>query len=253
MRKNWFAISIILVVSLWGSLVFADETLPSVIFDEGHGQRFLIGEKGELQLSVLADIIRGKGAQVAATVAPLSDDTLKGAAALVISGPFESLRPDEVQAVARFVEKGGRLAMMLHIGPPLAGLLDRLDIDHSNAVLHERNNLIDKDINFIVKELNPVPLFAGIARFSVYGGWALRGGRDGAGIARTSEQAWVDLNGDKLLSEGDAVGAFDVVVGDSFGAGSYLVFGDDAIFQNRYLDVDNRKLAENLAGWLKGP
>lgn len=252
MKKIKFGFSVMVLASVCASLVFAEEPLTRVVFDQGHNQRFLIGDSGELQLSGLADIIRSKGADVSAINGPLNDEALRGVTALVISGPFEALKPEEVEAVAAFVEKGGRLALMLHIGQPLAGLLARLDIDHSNAVLRERENTIDKDINFRVKGLNPVPLFAGLKQFSLYGGWALKAGQGNAAIAHTSDQAWVDLNGDKLLSENDPVGAFDVVVAGALGAGRYVVFGDDAIFQNRFLDPDNSRLAANLAEGLLG-
>lgn len=252
MNRTWISFSVLFVVLLCASLVFADESLPKVVFDQGHNQQFLIGEKGELQLSNLADIVRGKGGEVVATSEPLSDNTLLDAAALVISGPFAQLQAEEVEAVARFVERGGHLAVMLHIGPPLAGLLERLDIDYSNAVLHERSNVIDKDINFRVVELTPHQLFSGVGSFSVYGGWALKSGREGAAIALTSAGSWVDLDGNRILTKGDALGPFEIVIAGSLGAGSFVVFGDDAIFQNRYLDQDNGKLAANLAERLIG-
>jgi hypothetical protein len=229
---------------------FGNETAPLVLFDQGHNQRFVIEEKGELQLSGLADTIRAQGARVAATKAPLTDEALNGIAALVISGPFEQLRPEEVEAVARFLKKGGRLAAMLHIGSPLAGLLARLDVDCSNAVLHERRNILGNDLNFRVKALSPSPLFNGISEFSAYGVWALNAGASSTVIAHTSPEAWVDLNGDGVLSNGDAVGAFGLVVSGTLGAGSFVIFGDDAIFQNRYLDENNKKLATNLGSWL---
>lgn len=237
---------------LWAGSALAAENGPRILFDQGHNQRFLIEEKGDLQLSGLADIMRAGGAQVASTKKPLDDDALRDVSALVISGPFEALRPEEVDAVVRFIERGGRLAAMLHIGPPLAGLLARLDLDHSNAVLHERNGVIDKDINFRVTALSPSPLLAGVTKFSVYGGWALDPGKAGTAIARTSPDAWADLDGDKHFSKGDAVAAFTVAVSGTLGAGSFVVFGDDAIFQNRFLDEDNGRLAANLSGWLAG-
>ena len=221
-------------IVLWAGSALAAENGSRILFDQGHNQLFLIEEKGELQLSGLADIMRARGARVASTKKPLDDDALRDVSALVISGPFESLRPEEVDAVVRFIERGGRLAAMLHIGPPLAGLLARLDLDHSNAVLHERNGVIDKDINFRVTALSASPLFAGLTKFSVYGGWALDPGKAGTPLARTSPDAWADLDGDKHLSKGDAVAAFTVAVSGTLGAGSFVVFGDDAIFQNRY-------------------
>ncbi len=230
----------------------ADDTAVQILFDQGHNQRFLIEEKGVLQLSSFAAAVRSKGAHVASTKKALDDNALKNVTALVISGPFESLRPEEVESVVRFIERGGRLAVMLHIGPPLSGLLAKLDVYHSNGVLHERNNVIDNDINFRVTGSSGSPLFAGVTQFSAYGVWALEPGKAGTPLAQTSAEAWVDLDGDKVLSKGDAVGAFAVVVSGTLGSGSFIVFGDDAIFQNSHLDDNNSKLADNLAGWLTG-
>lgn len=252
MSRKIFVCMIVSVVLGFAGSSFAGSGASLVMFDQGHKQRFLIEDAGELQLSGLADAIRGTGSLVASTKNKLSDETLKGVSALVISGPFEALQPEEVDAVMRFIDGGGRLALMLHIGQPLAGLLARLDLDYSNAVLHERSNVIDADTNFRITGLSAAPLFDGLSGFSAYGCWALNPGKNAAAAAQTSAQAWVDLNGDKTLSKGDIVGEFSVVVTGKSGAGSYAVFGDDAIFQNRYLDKDNLLLAGNLAGWLAG-
>lgn len=139
---------------------------------------------------------------------------------------------------------------MLHIGPPLGGVLARLGVDHSNAILHERSNVIDTDMNFRVSDLSGSPLFAGLTHFSAYGCWALDPGNTAAAIAKTSPAAWVDLDGNKVLSPGDATGAFAVAVSGARGSGSFVVFGDDAVFQNRFFDDNNGRLAANLAMWL---
>lgn len=243
---------VICVLLLWAGSAAAGEGGARILFDQGHDQLFLIEEKGELQLSRLAEIMRGSGIVVASTKEALSDDILKDTNALVISGPFKSLRPEEIEAVLRFVERGGRLAAMLHIGRPLGGLLTRLGLDHSNYVLHERQNVINEDINFRITTLSDSPLFAGLTQFSAYGCWALDPGKSGTPMARTSPDAWVDLNGDKILSKGDVSQVFSVAVAGSLGGGSFVVFGDDAIFQNRHLDENNSRLAANLAGWLVG-
>jgi hypothetical protein len=235
---------------LAGSMPFAAEAAPTVVFDEGHGQRFTVSDPGELQLSKLADTLRASKITVTQVATPLSDDTLKGVAGLVISGAFKPLQPEEVEAVARFVQNGGRLAITLHIAPPLDSLLTRLDVDYSNSILHERKNVIDKDINFRVADLSANQLFSGIDSFSAYGVWALKPGASSSSIARTSPEAWIDLKGNNILSEGDAIGAFAVVVMGTLGKGDFVVFGDDAIFQNRFLDDNNRKLAINLGTWL---
>ena len=142
---------------------------------------------------------------------------------------------------------------MLHIGPPFAELLPRLKISSSNFVLKEQENIIDGDpANFQVKALEPHPLFAGIDHFSTYGCWALMSTAPSARIiAATSPRGWVDRNRDKQLSTGDVVQSFGVVVAGELGAGRFVVFGDDAVFQNKFLDEQNRQLAKNLARWLK--
>ncbi|NJD90938.1 MAG: DUF4350 domain-containing protein [Geobacter sp.] len=226
---------------------------PVMLVDQGHDQRFVIEKDEPLHLSSFAAVMQQEGFEVRSSREPLTEESLKGVAALVISGPFKALEPAEVEAVARFVEHGGRLAAMLHIGTPFSGILQPLAVDFTNYVLGEQENLIDNDSrNFRVKALAASPLFNGLDHFSVYGAWALTNTAPSARIiASTSPKGWVDLNGDKMLSKGDVVQAFGVVVEGTLGAGRFVVFGDDAIFQNRFLDESNKQLARNLARWLK--
>jgi uncharacterized protein DUF4350 len=227
--------------------------LPLLLFDQGHGQRFVIEEPGKLHLSRLAEACANAGFRVASTTKPLTGQTLAEAQALIISGPFAAFTPGEVASIDQFVARGGRLAIMLHIGQPVAELLHHLQVDVSNHVLQERQNIIGSDPkNFQVTQLSTHPLTAGIEHFSLYGGWALMNLDDSARIiAQTSPQAWVDLDGDRQLTTNDAVQAFGVVVAGTSGQGRFAVFGDDAIFQNQFLDDANLQLARNLAQWLR--
>ena len=231
------------------AIAYAGENSPNILFDEGHGQLFAVDNSGDLQLSKFAETMRSSGAQVSKTREILSDDSLKGASALVISGLFKPLQADEVDAVLRFIQKGGRVAVMMHIAPPLGNLLFRLGLGYSKTVIHERQNVIDNDINFRVTDLSPSPLLTGIDFFSAYVVWAIDPREAASSIARTSPMAWMDLNHDSVLSEGDLVGSFSIVVTGSLGTGSYAIFGDDAIFQNRFLEGNNQKLAVNLTKW----
>ena len=63
--------------------------------------------------------------------------------------------------------------------------------------------------------------------------------------------AWIDLNGDGKFNETDARQSFGVVIAGALGKGSYVIFGDDAIFQNKFLDQENMPLGKNLADWMK--
>ena len=233
--------------------VLADDKTPNVLFDEAHNQKFVIDGTGELQLTKLGETFRSKGIKLATSKKPLAAETLAGYDALVISGPFAHLEAAEVDAVLAFVKNGGRLALMLHIGPPLSGLLNKLDIDHSNMVIREQEGILNGDpINYKITSLQNHPLLNGLSFYSVYGGWAFNPGSGVSTIASSGKRSWVDLDGDKKLSKGDAMGPFAVLVTGKLGSGSSVVFSDDAIFQNKFLDADNTKLAENLASWLAG-
>jgi len=239
------------MVLLLGATSVPGEASQTVLFDNGHGERFLIGESGPLQLSGLAGVIQASGVRVAALQEPISDESLAGADALVLSGAFKPLHPREIEALLRFMQRGGRLAVMLHIAPPLGSLLDRLALSYTNGVILERENVIDGEPqNFRVNHFGSHPVLQGIKQFSVYGAWGLMNRNDKARmVASTTPQAWVDLQHDKIQKKGNTA-AFGVLGAGDYGKGGFLVFGDDAIFQNKFLDADNKALAVNLAGWL---
>lgn len=250
-RKFIMAVSVCVVfLSLAAGNALA---VPLVLIDQSHDQRFVIEKEEPLQLSAFAAILKEEGLAVKSSAQMFTDDLLKGVNAVIISGPFKPIEPKEVEALRRFLERGGRLAVMLHIGSPFADLLQSLNVDFTNYVLGEQENIIDNDTrNFLVKDFATHPLFDSMDHFSLYGGWALMNTEPSARIiATTSPTGWVDFNGDKKLSNGDVVQAFGVVVSGEIGAGRFVVFGDDAIFQNKFLDDSNRQLAKNLAGWLK--
>jgi hypothetical protein len=225
---------------------------PVVLFDEAHGQRFLTGQTGPLDLSGLAGLFTAAGWDVRTTHDRFSIGTLAAVDALVISGAFAPLTPQETDTLMQFLQRGGRLCVMLHIAPPVDQLLHRLNVAISNGVIRERENLVaDDPLNFAVTRLEPHPLLRNVKAFNIYGGWALRGLADNATvIARTSPSAWIDLNGNNALDERDAVQSFGVVVAGRSGQGRFAIFGDDAIFQNQFLTEGNLTLARDLVAWL---
>lgn len=227
---------------------------PTVLFDQGHGQVFTIEKQGELQLGKLGDLLRSAGWQVGSTTEPLTHQSLASADALIISGPFHPLTKNEIEAIGNFLRNGGRLAVMLHIAPPLMPLLESLGVTFSHGVVRESDPsriISGKPLNFRVSNLRGYPLTENLAYFSVYGAWPLFPARENTRIiATTSPKAWVDLNRDHTLSPGDRVGEFVTLIAGNVGEGEFVVFADDAIFQNRYLIGENNKLADNLSRWL---
>jgi len=242
--------AVLLAAAIWFRATADAASL--ILFDEGHGQRFVVAGEGALDLSTLGGVLREQGSDLRRHAGPLTDAALAGVAGLVISGPFAPVSAEEIAVIRRFVEGGGALAVMLHIGPPLAGLLHEFGVDFSNGTIRESEGVIgDEPLNFQVSRLEEHPLFQGMERFSLYGGWALVSFDERSRvIASTGPKAWVDLNGDRKPSAGDATQSFGVAVAGQLGAGRFVVFGDDGLFQNRFIDADNRKLAANLGRWL---
>lgn len=227
---------------------------PTVLFDQGHGQVFTIEKEGELQLGKLGNRLRSNGWQVAATTEPLTHQSLATADALIISGAFHPLTRKEIEAVGNFLQNGGHLAVMLHIAPPLATLLEGLGVTFPNGVVRESDHsriISGEPLNFRVSNLGDHPLTENSTHFSVYGAWPLFPAKENIRmIAMTSPKAWVDLNRDHTLSPGDMVGEFATLIAGNVGEGEFVIFADDAVFQNRYLTGENERLADNLSRWL---
>jgi hypothetical protein len=224
---------------------------PVVLFDQSHGQQFLVEANRPLDLSGLAGVFAEQGAEIRTSTMPISDRVLKGVDVLIISGPFAPITPPEVMAVMKFVYHGGKLAVLAHISQPLMGLLPQMGIAMSSLAVSEQENILNTNAKeFMVKDLTPHPLTVGLKSFNIYGGWALlEKKKDIIVIARTTHKAWVDLNQNGQLNDNDAVQAFAMVLAGRNGSGSFVVFGDDAIFQNQFLKDGNLTLARNLAIW----
>jgi hypothetical protein len=228
---------------------------PTVLFDQGHGQQFLVEKDRPLDLSQLASLFTEEGATISVSNKPLTAKSLADVDVLIISGPFLALSEAEIDAILQFVDQGGRLAVMAHIASPLTQLLNRLEISISSAPIYEvQNTLKDNTRDFMVSRLGDHSLTRDMDGFIVYGGWALMGrGKDMQEIAGTSQNAWVDLNNNGVFNEKDARQAFSLIIVGTSGHGSFAVFGDDAIFQNQFLKGGNLLLGRNLARWFCSP
>jgi len=232
----------------------ADDKKPTVMFDQGHGQKFLIEKEGDLQLSKLSGLFRDEGYIVKTGAGLITDEAVKGISVLVISGAFAPLNAAEIDAIIRFLDAGGKLCIMLHIPQPVAGLLSRLQVYASNGVILGKDNLIENEPkNFLITKMDQHAITKGIQKFAVHGGWALiSDSKQGKIIARTGSHAWIDLNRDGKFNSTDAQQSFGVAIAGTYGKGKYVVFGDDAIFQNVFLKGENMALGKNLARWLRG-
>ncbi|MBA3015931.1 MAG: GldG family protein [Proteobacteria bacterium] len=229
---------------------------PVVLFDQSHGQQFLVENDKELDLSQLGEIFTAKGFQVKSSPPDqaFTDNTLHGVSTLIISGAFKPINDSEITVIKKFLDNGGQVCVMLHIGSPVTALLNNLGVAVSNGVIREHNNMPhpENPTDFFVANFPTHPLTKNLTHINLYGTWALNSEHQANIIAKTTPQAWVDLNGNKTFdSDGDAIQAFTVIVTGQLGHGHFVVFGDDAIFQNRFLVGPNQQLAINLVEWLK--
>ncbi|MEW6584313.1 MAG: DUF4350 domain-containing protein [Nitrospirota bacterium] len=234
----------------------ANAEKPVVIFDQGHGQKFVVELEGDFHFSGLSGLFKHDGFEVETSTERINDKTLARADALVISGAFNPLSSSEIEAIIHFVESGGNLCIMLHVPQPAAELMSRLKIYASNGVVQERKNLIKQEPKeFYTSKLEKHAITKGVKRFAVHGGWALMNeSKTGKIIAWSGPRAWIDLNrNNKFDSPPDAQQSFGIAVAGTLGKGHYVVFGDDAIFQNSFLVKENLALGKNLVKWLKSP
>ena len=222
-----------------------------VLFDQGHGQQFLVEKNRPLDLSELATLFINEGATITTSREKISPKVLSGVDILIISGPFAPLLESEIQTILQFVRDGGKLALMAHIAQPIARLIHELGGVISSAALYEQKNIIGTNSrDFMVSQLTHHPLTNGLDTFAAYGTWALMGEKEGVQeIARTSDDAWVDLNMNGVLNDRDAKQAFAIILAGEIGLGKFVIFGDDALFQNQFLQGGNRILGQNLARW----
>jgi len=225
----------------------------TIVVDEGHGQRFSVASEGELQLSGLGMLAESSGHQIEIHKGPINNQVLLVARGLIISGPFTSYSVDEIRAIRSFAHRGGRIAIMIHVGPLNGLLLAGLGVQVSNGVLFDPQNPLGRGgREFSAHKFSHHPLFESVDSFNLYGAWALNTSASTArGIAFTGHRAWIDLHG-QHNSTNNPVSSWAVVVSVEMGSGEVVVFGDDAIFQNRFLEGGNLRLAENLVKWLTG-
>lgn len=98
-------------------LEVVDPRRPVVLFTSGHGERSAAG-KGE-GIAVLKDRLSGEGATVKEWVSLGQADVPEEASAVVAAGPQTPFTADEARVLSRYLEKGGRLLLLLD--PILSG------------------------------------------------------------------------------------------------------------------------------------
>lgn len=201
-----------------------DKKRPVVLFDQGHGQVFLIEKSEELDLSSLANLFKESGFEVRSGQGKITSELLSDVNSLIISGPFRPFIGSEIAEIKKFIERGGSVAIMIHVALIIKDLLDQLGLAFTPGSINETEGIVGalgKD--FLVRKLERHPLFDGLKDFSVYGAWGLvPKNHNNIVIAMTSTNAWIDKNGNNRFDSNDISGEFGIVVVGNYGKGNDL-------------------------------
>jgi len=235
------------LLSLSGSAVSAE-----VYFDTSHRVIFHPSSEQHLGLKKFVSLFSEGGNNVEIGDYPLGILDTGAVDVLVLPGSMVPYSEEEIAFIEKFVNKGGRLLVLLHIAPPLARLTERFGIILSNAVISENENLIDgKSQDFLAKDIASHELTKGVSGIALYGSWGLLAEGPGKVIASTSENAFADFNRNRRLDRGEPKVKMGVVAVSNYGKGKVVVVADDAPLANAFLDIgDNRKFAKNIVSWL---
>ncbi len=121
--------------------VVGEELGPLVYFDVGHGEADLASERDH-GFSALTSALRNEGMRPRAFVGAASQDVPDDAAVLVLGSPERNLLPAELDALDRYLQRGGRLLVMLEprARTNLVELLERWGFSLPDAVLADRQS-----------------------------------------------------------------------------------------------------------------
>ncbi|MEK6588247.1 MAG: DUF4350 domain-containing protein [Chloroflexota bacterium] len=234
-----------------------------VLFDQAHTNHF---EMAELQS--LTSALSARGARIEVLDSSFAFDELglegrlKYASAYVVVAPFDVFSPTDVAAVTRFVERGGRLLVILDptrtgSGVDLFGflflspsedvatanqLLEPFDLVFSDDYLY---NLQENEGNFrnvLVRQFADDPLTEGLQTITLYAGRSVETDH-GMPLLLTDSATFSSLTD----SGGELAAA---ALGRNSGA---MALGDLTFLTSPYNTVaDNARFIHNLAAFLLG-
>ena len=109
---------------------------PRVYFSVGHGESDLASERDH-GFTGLTVALRNEGIQLAPFIGPASSEVPEDARVLVIAAPDRRLLDEEIEALDRYLERGGRVLALLEPGSRsnLADLLERWGFGLPDAVV----------------------------------------------------------------------------------------------------------------------
>lgn len=185
-----------------------------VYFLDGHNERAIEGEKaaeGE-GMKDAADALRNENYQVETLLLAAKGDVPEDADVVIAAGPTRPLHESEHAALARYLERGGALLVLIdpRAGTDIGADLAQWGVEVGDDVIVDRvQGLFGRPTtpfaaeygdHDITRELGDATLFH-VAR-SVMPADGAKGAI--APIVRTSDQSWAERDMDRLLTRGEA-------------------------------------------------
>ncbi|AFD00170.1 hypothetical protein Mtc_1416 [Methanocella conradii HZ254] len=186
------------------------------------------------------------GARPLYSLSSLSDKG--GVDTLLIIGPANNYNYDESLEVSSFLSRGGTVVVMDDFGASnsmLHAISSPISINSVPLCQHE-NYYVNMTFP-IISDVSETPFTRNVSSLVLNHPAALNVTGDARVIASTSRYAWLDLNHDSMLDDGERTGVYPVAASCDYGNGKLLVFSDADIFINSMLGKgDNRALLKQL-------
>ncbi|HVC19948.1 MAG TPA: DUF4350 domain-containing protein [Vicinamibacterales bacterium] len=206
---------------------------PKVYFTTGHGEKN-ISDTGRSGYSAIDAAMKDENDQVAPLVLAQTADVPADAAAVVVAGPTTDFYPQEIDALTRYLARGGKLLLLLDPpakpdSPPLTRLIalaHQWDIAVGDNVVIDvsgMGQLIGTDASVPVAASYPANPITG--HFNLLTAFPLArsadpitggvGGHFAQSFIQTSPRSWADANVKAVLTTGQV--KFDAAEGDQQG------------------------------------
>jgi ABC-type uncharacterized transport system involved in gliding motility auxiliary subunit len=248
------------------------------VLTTGHGERVPSGEPQGVSRFMAGLDAQGMTVDFVNLLdAPLPGDT----DLVVVAGPKRDFLPQELEALAHHLQRGGGLVMLLDPGtlPTVQAFLDSLGLALGDDFIvdHERRVLATDGLAAVVEEFRRGNPISDPAQNPVESGVVLPSARTvdvarevpgvaAESIARTADTAWAMADAGRARrgeepskAAHDVPGPVSVIVlaeigvGEGKRPGRLVVVGDSDFASDAYLDVlGNRDVALNAVAWAGG-
>ena len=230
--------------------------LPTVLFDETHGENFTIdaataamidpGVPAFPSLAMLAQAMQPLYRTSRLTAGSITAQSLSGVAALVLPAPNDPLSGSEAAAILSFVQNGGGLIFASYRGldASINSLLGPLGINVDNTEL-----LAPAGNGFFASSFANSPALPPNPAYYTNGGGSLLAAPPAVSLVSTNAEAWKSISGQPAQQPGDPNGPFTLIAAAQVGNGRVFVVNSVTSFCDEWLMLG---IQPNISIFLSG-